>query len=723
MINPVEAPENKPQGDLELIDLREYWRAIVNRRIMIAAITAVFVIVAVVVTLLLRPMYTASALVEITDGNSQLVQFQNIESAETSSDNYMTTQSRVLSSKSVARIVVQKLNLVENPEFNGELTQRSLVAGIRGFINQIKSKESVEPSEEQKLQRAVGIYLNHLSVVPVSKSSLIEVSYESFSPELAMQIANAHVLAYISFSEDRKFNSTSGAKSFLEKEIDDTQARLETAEKQLTEFARKYRVVDVEDKNNIILERLNNLNQALSVVQAKRIDAESQYRQSVAGDSADLSSAYDNPLIRSLREELATIKAQYYEKLEVYKPEYPLMQQLDARAKQIQAAIDEQTRKIASGYESSSTQLNDNESRLREEIDSLTSQLLDLQDRAVTYNILKRELEADKEIYAGLLERTNEVGVLVGMEQNTAQVVDGAIMPRGPSSPNLKLNVLLAALLGVMVGVALALLLKILDNTLLLPEDVERKLKRSLLGVVPKLSKSVGGKLRRGESLIPEMPSHEFAEAIQSIRTSMSFSNAGGLPQSVMITSSLPSEGKSTLAMSIASSFALAGKRVVFLEADIRRESQAKLFGLPMAPGLSDFLSGQSELKVYQDLAGVIGLDLIVAGTQAPNTVNLLESEQMNRLISDLEADYDLVIVDAPPVIGLADTLLIAQKVKSVIFVVAAQETATEVAERALNRLSSVNAPMMGVILNKFSYEEAGLNYSDFEYYAANENA
>ena len=217
--------------------------------------------------------------------------------------------------------------------------------------------------------------------------------------------------------------------------------------------------------------------------------------------------------------------------------------------------------------------------------------------------------------------------------------------------------------------------------------------------------------------MIPQMPSPEFAEAIQSIRTSMAFSSAGGLPKSVMLTSSAPGEGKSTLSMSIASSFAVSGKKVVFVEADIRHDSQAKLFGLPNAPGLSDYLSGQSDLMIHSSIRGVEGLDLVVSGTQSPNTVNLLESVQMQELILALEDQYDLVVVDAPPVIGIADSLLIAKKVKSVIFVVAAGTTHTDVAQRAIGRLKSVDAPLMGAILNRYDFKQAGLEYSDFEYY------
>ena len=341
-----------PDSQADLIDLKEYWRAILAQKKMIAIITLVFVLFTLVFTLLTRPIYQATALVEINDSGRRLVSFQNVDAAEYLTDGYITTQSRVLQSDAVARRVVEKLNLQSNPEFNGELTQRGLMQGVRSVISNFKAQPA-EPDMDRQQRRAVSIYLSHLSIEPIAKSSLIEVKFSSFTPKLASQLANAHVEAYI---------------EFLENEIGDTQARLETSEKKLTEFARQYRVIDVEDRNNIILTRLGDLNQALAQVQAQRIDAESRYRQSQISDSENLANTFDNAFIRSLREELASNRAMYFEKLEIYKPDYPEMQQIEARAKQIQAAIDEQSNKISSNYRSNYEQLDDNEKRLRTEI-------------------------------------------------------------------------------------------------------------------------------------------------------------------------------------------------------------------------------------------------------------------------------------------------------------------------------------------------------------------
>ena len=712
-----------PDSQADLIDLKEYWRAILAQKKMIAIITLVFVLFTLVFTLLTRPIYQATALVEINDSGRRLVSFQNVDAAEYLTDGYITTQSRVLQSDAVARRVVEKLNLQSNPEFNGELTQRGLMQGVRSVISNFKAQPA-EPDMDRQQRRAVSIYLSHLSIEPIAKSSLIEVKFSSFTPKLASQLANAHVEAYIELSENRRFDSTSGSKRFLENEIGDTQARLETSEKKLTEFARQYRVIDVEDRNNIILTRLGDLNQALAQVQAQRIDAESRYRQSQISDSENLANTFDNAFIRSLREELASNRAMYFEKLEIYKPDYPEMQQIEARAKQIQAAIDEQSNKISSNYRSNYEQLDDNEKRLRTEIENLTSQLLDLQDRAVTYNILKREWEANKEIYAGLLERTKEVGVVAGMEVNIAQMVDPAKTPGRPVSPNLKLNLLLSVLLGLFTGICLALLLKFLDRTINSLKELTRVTGLGQLGLVPLIgsSKSTVKVNKNSQNVSNLMHASEYAESIQSIRTAIMFSSAGGVPKSIMFTSSVASEGKSTVSLSIAESFAQSGLNVVYVESDIRKDSQALDLGFLSTPGLSDYLSGQHELVIHQHVSGYDSLSMIAAGSSVPNTVNLLESQQMRQLIERLESEFDLVVVDSSPVMGLADAPIIAQYVQSVVFVVEAHETQKEIVLQSLKRLKDVQSPLLGAVLNKYDLTSGDFDYSNYSYYGDKED-
>lgn len=705
------------------IDLRSLWRIVLRYKKLIGLILAVVVVTTLLITLLMRPMYTASVSLEVNTSGRSLVKFQNVENQDLGSREYISTQSKILGSAAVAREVITKIDLINNPEFNGELTQRGFLNGVKSIINIFRSTNV--KSEQDRIKSAVNIYLDRLAIAPVRNTSIIEVKFESFSPDLAAKIANAHAQAYVKLSDDRRFSSTSGAKNFLEKEISVIQAKLETSEKKLNAFARKNGVIDIEDKNNIMIERLSDLSQSLSSVQNERIDAETRNIQAKTASAQRLSVVYDDLLIKSLREEQATYKAEYFELSKIYKKKYPAMQQLQAKIDEIEANINAQASKIIGGLKTNFEQLLLRENRLKSELESLQSQLLDLQDRAVTYNILKREWEANKELYSGLLERTKEIGVAAGMELNVGSVIDSASPPNGASSPRLLLNLMIASFLGLAGGLGAAFLLAMLDNTISDVEELYQYTGIGHLGVSPEIDLGddvefeVGSteRLKYIDTIAHHLPSDSFAESIQSVRTSLSYAKAGGFPKSIMVTSSVAGEGKSTIAINLAISCAKAGKRVIVLEADLRKSRHHKIFGVPTSPGLSDCLVGdKGEPAKQYHIEQMRNLSVVVAGSKAPNPVDLLGSAQMRQLITDYESEYDLVIVDCPPILGLADSIVMSKMVEAVLFVVAAHSTPRDAVKNSVQRLRMVGAPIIGTVFNKVQASVSGYDYYYSDY-------
>jgi len=708
--------------DEDEIDLRALWRIVLRYRRLIGAVFSLVIITAVLITLLLRPMYESTVSLEVNTTGRSIVKFQNVESQDLGTREYLQTQSKILSSAAVAEKVIKELGLAQEPEFNGQFTQRGLVNGVKSIIQIFKPK--VEVDESNLVQKALTIYLERLSITSVRNTSLLQISFESFDPEMAAKIANAHASAYISLSDTRRFNSTSGAKEFLEKEIDIVQSRLETSEKQLNDFARKNGVIDVEDRNNIMIERLGELNRSLSEVQANRIDAETKSVQAQETDSQILSEVNDDPLISALRQEQATLKSEYFELSKVYKPKYPAMLQLEAKIAEIENNIQQQSRKIVGGLDANFQQLKLSEELLNNELEKLKTELLNLQDRAVTYNILKREWEANKELYSGLLERTKEVGVAAGMELNIASVVDLATAAKKPSSPNLKLNLLVAAFLGLAAGLGVAFLLAMLDNTVNDVDQLQQIAHIGHLGVAPKINTESSDvdlsnfdeatRKKMMDLIVHHDPGDAFSESIQSVRTSLSYARAGGFPKSIMLTSSLPSEGKSTVTMNLAISCAKAGKSVIVIEADLRRSRLYKAFGVPSTPGLSDYLVGHKKAKPYK-IKQIQNLEVLVAGSKTPNPVDLLGSQEMRDLLTEYEEKYDVVIVDCPPVLMLADAVVVSRMVESVLFVVAAHQTPKDAIKDSIQRLRAVGAPLIGTVLNQVQASHSGYGY-DYSY-------
>lgn len=711
-----EANSNRTNDDE--IDLRALWRIVLRYRKLIGLIFSIVVFTALLITLLMRPMYTATVSLEINTSGRSLVKFQNLENQGTESQDYIATQAKILESAAVANKVVEDLNLVERPEFNGKLNQRGLFNGLRSISNLFRSNSS--PSEIEQTRFAVKKYQERVSVIPVRKTNLVRIGISSFDPVLAAALADQHAKAYIQLNDERRFSSTSGAKAFLEKEISNIQAKLETSEKQLNDFARKYGVVDLEDKNNIMMSRLSDLNSGLSIVQNERIDAETRLLQSKSADPEHLAAVFDDVLIKSLREELAKVKAEYFELSKIYKPAYPTMQQLNAKIDEVQANIQSQVNNIIGGFESDYQQLKLREALLVSELDDLKDSLLDLKDRAVTYNILKREWEANKSLYAGLLDRTKEVGVAAGMELNVGSVVDQASLPQEASSPKLLFNLALACGLGLIVSLGAAFLLSILDNTVHDVEHLRQITQLGHLGVTPEIQ--VDETEIEGDSQTPlydtithQKPGSIFSESIQSVRTSLSYARPGGFPKSMMVTSSVAGEGKSTVAMNLAISWAKSGQRVMVLEADFRKSRYHKIFGVPASPGLSDLLVGNTEAQAIS-VAEIPNLHLFVAGGQSPNPADLLRSTQMSDLIKNYEAEYDLVIVDCPPVLGLADAIVVSKLVSAVIFVVAAHQTPHDAIGNSIARLRAVGAPLIGTVLNKANSRNYGYDYYNYQY-------
>jgi len=701
------------------VDLRALWRVILRYRKVIALILCVFVISALLISLLLRPMYQAVVSIEVNTSGRNLVKFQNVESQDLGTREYIQTQTKIINSDAVAMEVIRRLDLLNNPEFNGRLNQRGVVNGLRSIVSIFKSSAPV--NESAGMQRSLARYKERLSIDPVRNTSLINVLFESFTPELASKIANAHAEAYIYLSDKRRFNSTSGAKEFLEGEIEVIQSKLETSEKQLNDFARQNGVIDVEDRNNIMMERLAELNRSLSEVQAERIDAQTKDVQAKLGGGEYLGNVYEDPLIERLREEQAGLKAEYFELSKVYKPKYPVMQQLDAKISDIEASIQSQVETVVGGIEANYEQLKLRESLLKSELETLKTELLNLQDRAVTYNILKREWEANKELYSGLLERTKEVGIAAGMELNVASVIDEAAVPQRKSSPNIGLNIFIAMILGGGLGIGFAFLLALLDNTVNDVEGLQQLTQVGHLGVSPKVT--LDGDLnvdddaerkRIVDMLVYHDPANTFSESIQSVRTSLSYARAGGFPKTIMLTSSLAGEGKSTVGINLAISSANAGKKVIVIEADLRRSRLYKVFGVPSSPGLSDYLVGSGDAKPYK-IDVVPNLSVLVGGSKTPNPVDLLGSAEMRNLIAECEKEYDLVVVDCPPVLMLADAIVVSRMVEAVLFVVRAHQTPKDAIKGSVQRLRSVGAPLIGTLLNDVQAKNSAYDY-DYSY-------
>lgn len=705
------APAATPPDDE--VDLREVWRILRQQRWTILSVCGVVVTSTILATLLMWPVYRATALVEIRPAHS-FVQLRSVAApAAIQRRDRIETQSRIIRSESVAKAVIESLGLQSLPEFTGEHAQRGFFSGLRSTIVAVtKGLLTAGGSWTQSARQDWEIlqaFLERVEVSPIRDSMLVEISFDSFDPELASDGANAIVAEYLRLGSARRFEAASGAKTFLESELVKARNGLETSERALNAFARRENIVDVDGNSDLITARVTELSSELTRVMTERIAAESlliQIRKSTGARSMAL---LESELTTTLREEIGRYKAEYVQLSRIYKSGYPKLVQLRARISQIKTQIDAETDRLAAGVLMDFDKTAKREQLLRAELEGEKSQLLDLKDRAIQYHILQREWETNRQLHVALLEQIKQVGVSAGMEVDGVTVIDVAGVPVEPHSPRMGKNVATASGVGLVLGLGLAFLLAYLDDIVRTPEMLEAVTGLVSLGAVPKVKESDLASLDGPERVAEAHRWCPASEALRSVRTNLLLSSNVTRNQVFQVTSATAGEGKTTTAANLAILLAQPGLRVLLIDGDLRKPRLHKIFGVPRASGLSDVLRGNPKVEPYP--TGVHNLFLLPAGDWVEDPAELLSSVNMEVLIESVSESYDYVIIDSPPVLPLTDAALVSSRVHGVIVVASAEETRKKSVADAVRRLQLVGAPLLGVVLNMADEEPAGGGY------------
>ena len=553
----------------------------------------------------------------------------------------------------------------------------------------------------------MAIFQKGISVEPIRATRLVNVHYNSTDPTFAINAANGMADAFLNRNLETRFESSNYAKSYLEDQLKQLKLKLEDSEAQLVKFAEKEQIISTggEETGSLQEQNVGALNTALAEAKQERIKAQSRWQQAqsnlglVAFGEAGAASA-----ISSLQAAKSKLMLDYQDKLSIYKPAYPLMVQLKSQITEIDKQIAQEMNNIRSSIKGEYDSALQNESMLEAQIRSLTGEALDLKSRSIQYNIFKRDVDTNRQLYEATLQKYKEIGVSAGVGYNNLSVVDRAVNAK-KFNPNIPMNLSIALILGLIFGILLALLLEFLDDTLKNPEDVEKHLKLAVLGVIPKLADNVSI-----DSAYADTRS-AFSESYRSVRTSLQFSTSHGVPQTLLITSSSPGEGKSTASYMIARNFTEIGKRVLLLDIDMRKPSLHKKLVLDNSVGLSSFLSGAVPLTDIIQTCDIEGLSVITTGPLPPNPAELLLNENMQKLLGFALENYDQIIIDGPPVMGLADAPIISSSVEGVLIVIEAGETRKGMAVNAVKRLRSARAHIIGTLINKLEAKHTPYNY------------
>lgn len=703
------------------IDLIGLWHILMKRRWTIAAAVGIVFAVTLVASLMITPVYRATASVQI---DRELMNVTNNDASPMvglfNDPNYLNTQYQLLQSRELAARVLSDIGFQNQKRFE-TVFQPSAASQIRSWFGSSKTSEKVDAaSEKGKALGRVAAFQAGYTVEPLRNTRLVKIHYNSPDPAFAILAANSLAEAFQSRNLESRFETSSYAKSYLEDQLKQLKVKLEDSEAQLVRFAAKEQIVSSGDEADGTLpeQNLGALNAALAKAKEERIRAQSQWTQAQSSSGmVTFGETSSNSIVRVLMESRSKLMADYQNKLSQFKPGYPAMLQLKAQIDETDKQIAQEVAGIKSAIRAEYEAAQQNENMIAEQIKALKGEALDLKSRSIQYNIFKRDVDTNRQLYEATLQRYKEIGVAAGVGLNNILIVDKAVSA-GKYRPNIPLNLSVALLLGLVLGVLLALLLEYLDDTLKNAEDVEKRLGLAVLGIIPKL--------KEAQSLDAAMADvrSAFAEAYRSVRTALQFATASGVPRSLLITSASPSEGKTTAAVTIARNFSQIGKRVLLIDSDMRKPSMHKKMGIDNTTGLSNYLASAAMLaEVIRDTDHP-GLHVITTGPLPPNPAELLHDDNMRRLLAYGLEHYDQVIIDGPPVMGLADAPILSSNVEGVLLVIEAGATRKLLATNAVKRLLAARARLVGVLINKFEAKHAaygygyGYGYGAYNYYS-----
>ncbi len=693
--------------------VRQYLRIARRWRYIILGAVVGCVLLGMVATMLMTPKYTATVTVEILRESSKVTDFQGVErEASLADQEFYQTQYGLLRSRTLAELVANQLRLVDDPKFF-ELFGVAKDTQAFGLVN--GRYPAVGRAERQRI--AGEVLLRNTGVNPTRMSRLVDVSFTSPDPAFTARVANAWAKSFIQTNLERKVQATSYGSNLLQRQLALQKQRLDDSQRQLVNYASAQQIINLPaqsgngtttgtSERSIVADDLAALNAALSQATTERIQAEARSRQGGQGGAS--TEALRNQAINGLRQRRAELAADYQRLMVQFEPEYPAAKAIKSQLDQLDRSIAREESRVTGSQLADYRETQERERALQAKVDQLKSSYLDLRRRSIQYNIYQQEVDTNRALYDGLLQRFKEIGIAGGVGVNNVSIVDQADVPQKPSSPRLFLNLAFALLAGLGLGALLAFGLEQMDEAIADPGEVERRLGLPLLGAIPKLESGTpkDALLDRKSDLV---------DAYLAVQANLGFTTEHGIPRSMAVTSTRPAEGKSTTALALATMLARAQRRVILVDGDMRSPSVHHLGGVDHDRGLSNFLAGDDAIETLVFEMRDLNFIAMSAGPIPPNAAELLTGNRLSILIERLLEHYDHVVVDSPPVMGLADAPLIASRVEGVVYAIESHGIRSSMVKTALGRLVNSNARIIGGVLTKFEARKAHYGYG-YEY-------
>ena len=714
------------------IDLRQIWRTLLKHRAMIAGVTGVCVLVAALYTLRTTPQYKAVALLQIDRAAQKVVGFgveMQVDELPASEQLQLRTQIELLNSRSLAELVIDELGLDHSrsrqgapasqpeappPAAAGEPGESPVPTGQSdepGWFSRLGSNlgHLLTPASDDKAlldrEGTINAFQRAVTINPVRNSRLVEIEVLDPDPEQAARVANTMARAFIATNLERKTDSTQYARQYLQDQIAQTKAKVEESERLINQYAKANEILNLGNAGNATTQKFVEFSGALAKAEQERIRAQTQYNE-VKNAPETAPRVLENVAVQRYKEEKARHEAEYAKNLEVYKPDFPNMLQTQAQIERLQARIDAEVGTILASIQGQYEAALEQENMLRQRVEDSRQDVLTMQDRSVDLNLLRRDLDTNRQVYDSLLQRLKELSVTADITTNNISIADPARAALFPAKPRPAINLGLGLVMGLFLGILAALLREQLDDTLKHVDEVEATLGLPLLGLIPLTSVPKGMSSLSLARLAQTEPRGKFAEAYRSMRTALQFSTVNGAPKRLLLTSCGKGEGKTTTAIALAINFAQLGQKVLLIDADMRRPTVHKALLLPNERGLSNLLSGAVSGELPVRPTGVEHLDVLTAGPTPPDPVGLLMGARLGALLEEAERlGYAHVVVDGPPLLGIADAVVLANKIQHVVFVVKAAAAKKASIRDSLRRMGHAGVAPLGVAMTHVQEE------------------
>jgi len=705
----------------EEIHLRDYLDVLIRRKwVVLVTILVTFTTVAVF-TFSQTPQFRSTGMIKTTPTARNVTSFQTMEDSFMKSQEYISTQVKLLQSDTLLGRLITAMDLKNNELFTGageDDGEDGLLSGffrsvgaLKGMVRDMirpsfESEASLVLNEQAAEQIAMEGYLRRirgaLKVAPIKDTQLIEISIEHPSSRLAADMVNNLMDLFLQTSIDSQLATLQSAEMFLNRQIAAAKIKLEQSEKELNEFARRTGIISLDSRLNLIMRELEEVNSALSQAVTVRIAKEALYRQAQEQGGESLPAVMNNKLMEELKKQHNELQAEYQQLSTVFKDEYPQVKKIKARMQELENNYNRELQRIIDSIRLEYEAALGNEEQLKRKAEEQKQLAIELNDRATQYRILEREVVTNKEVYNSLLTRSKEISATVGSDAGHHEIIDRARPPLSPYKPNVRRSLLLGILLGAFGGVGLAFLLEYMDNTVKNPDEFTMRHRLPVLGLIPFMDVKKTAEEDELPFIVFNDPRAPISEAIRTTMFSIGLSSSEEPPKTMLVTSVLPNAGKSTLTTNFGLSLLGSKARVLLIDTDLRKPTLHSIFDFEdNSPGLSSFLAGAANVEEVIRKTRYDNLYYIPSGPIPPNPPELLASSRMRNFIASAARKFDYIIIDSPPFQGFAEILILSSMVDGVILVSELNKTPRDGIEYFKKAVSNVGGRILGVLVNK----------------------